>query len=771
LRNQEAAQYARWAAAAAGLIALVVAGVWVQREIRQARARHGAPPMVPATVERQQAEFSFSKVEQDRTLYTIRASRATQYKDQNRALLEDVWITIYSRLGNRNDNIHTRECSYEPETGAIRCEGEVQIDIQGVNPGSGRSAGGTLEVKTRDLSFNRETGEASTTEAVEFRFPAGQGRGLGVSYSTRDSIVRVQHSVEFDLAASPSTDGLPVKVTGSSLEMRRNERVVELDGPAIIRQGSRELAAERFSVQLDDDYQAQRASAEGHPVIHVAEGEARFSVSADKFESVLAPHGGAERIVASGKIAGTRETAAGTEHFSAAHVEIAMLPEHNLVKELTATGGVTVESDRGGDSHLLRTDSLLVRFSPGESSKQRTDKQRIESAETLAPATIESRSGNETTSLRAQKIVAKLSATGRVDQLQGHSGVEVRRQLGRGVPQVSSAAELTATFAAHGDWDTLDETGSVRFEQGLRTASAARAEIVRATGMITLDGSPVISDSMSRTTAATVAVNQDSGEIRATGGVVSSYLSGSQGDAVSLGSGPAHISADSLSGSNSAGHVVYAGHARLWQGASVLEAEQIEIWRDDKKLQATTDVVAILPQASSPFRTAPGKSLGVSSRPTLWHVRAPVLTYWSDQGKAHLEGGVNASSDQGSLESRTLDLFLAAAGTRPAPKGDSPGPLRAALGSLDPSGNRQLSRVLALGGVVVRQADRRGMAERAEYTAADGKFVLSGGEPTLTDGASDTTTGDSLTFFVANDTILIDSQEGSRTLTKHRVEK
>jgi hypothetical protein len=28
-----------------------------------------------------------------------------------------------------------------------------------------------------------------------------------------------------------------------------------------------------------------------------------------------------------------------------------------------------------------------------------------------------------------------------------------------------------------------------------------------------------------------------------------------------------------------------------------------------------------------------------------------------------------------------------------------------------------------------------------------------------------------LTFFVANDTILIDSQEGLRTLTKHRVEK
>jgi hypothetical protein len=78
---------------------------------------------------------------------------------------------------------------------------------------------------------------------------------------------------------------------------------------------------------------------------------------------------------------------------------------------------------------------------------------------------------------------------------------------------------------------------------------------------------------------------------------------------------------------------------------------------------------------------------------------------------------------------------------------------------------------LALGNVVVRQGDRRGVAEQGEYLVADGKFVLSGGQPTITDASSDTTTGHSLTFFVANDTILIDSQEGSRTLTKHRVEK
>jgi lipopolysaccharide export system protein LptA len=73
--------------------------------------------------------------------------------------------------------------------------------------------------------------------------------------------------------------------------------------------------------------------------------------------------------------------------------------------------------------------------------------------------------------------------------------------------------------------------------------------------------------------------------------------------------------------------------------------------------------------------------------------------------------------------------------------------------------------------VVVRQADRRGTGEQAEYTAADQKFVLSGGQPTFTNASNDTTTGRSLTFFVASDTILVDSQEGVRTITKHRVEK
>jgi hypothetical protein len=120
------------------------------------------------------------------------------------------------------------------------------------------------------------------------------------------------------------------------------------------------------------------------------------------------------------------------------------------------------------------------------------------------------------------------------------------------------------------------------------------------------------------------------------------------------------------------------------------------------------------------------------------------------------------------MDSKTLDVFL----THPTVTASASKVPKEVDGlSGGAVGNRQMDKALAKGGVIVRQGDRRASAEQALYSAADGKFILSGGQPTIIDASSDTTTGHSLTFFVANDTILIDSQEGSRTLTKHRVEK
>ena len=752
------------AAAVAGLLAVVVVGVYARRAYLEALARRAAPVAVPVTVQQHSAEFKFSKVEQDRTLFTIRASQATQFKDQSRSLLQDVWITIYGREGLRNDNIHTRECSYDPKSGDVRCEGDVQIDIQGANPASGKPSDKSLQVQTKNLFFNRESGDASTPEAVAFNFPEGKGRAMGVNYSTHDSTVRLLHSVEVDFTPSDHTGGLPVTATGSSLELQHGTRTVVLHGPALVKQGDRELTAEEITIELDAEFRARTARASGHPAIRAGSAGGQFTVTADEFRAFLTPAGWLERIVADGRISGARQTPSGTDHFSTAHVEFSMQPQHNLVNDMTATGGVAVEAHQPGESHVLKTDSLRATFA----SSDRPDQQHIDAAETLSPATIETKTPEETTTLAAKKFNAQFSPAGRLEKLFGHSNVQVRREAGKAPPQLSTSAELVATFGATGEWATFDQTGDVHFHQADRQATAVRAHMVHATETISLDGSPVLIDSASRSTVGNITINQKSGEMRGTGGVVSTYFaSGDSSGSVSIGSGPAHITSESLSGVTTSGHVSYLGHARLWQGESVLDADQIDIWRDEKKLQAMGHVNAVFPQAPGQFGPSPVQAPGQPSAkprekasdssqgPVLWKIHAPTLTYWNDQGKAHLEGGVSASSEQGQMDSRALDVFMAADSAQPG----------------QPRGPNQVTRALAQGDVVVRQADRRGVAEQAEYTAADGKFVMSGGQPTIADAGSDTTTGRSLTFFVANDTILIDSQEGSRTLTKHRVEK
>jgi len=752
MRTTEGARYARWAAAVAVGLTLIVAAVYLRRTWHEERVRRDAPPPVPETVQQRSAEFSFSKVEQDRTLFTVRASSATEFKDQNRSLLEDVWITIYGREGNRYDNIHTRECNYEPATGHIICQGDVQIDLESSVEAKSAPGQRAIHVETKNISFDRQTGEVKSEAPVEFRFPYGEGQGVGATYSTSEARIRLEHDVELKLA-QPSGSTIPAVFTGSSLEYRRNEHTMRLFGPVVARQGERELSAGNLTLELDAELRARRAVASGKPEMRSADPKGRSSVTADEFIAFFNPQGWVERIFAEGDVHGDRAGPAGQDTFAAQRVGIEMEPRANEPRLLTATGDVkasmrsstpapsAASSTLGaGAWRQIEAPAMRLEFVAGAKARER----RVEGAETLGPGVIETKSAEEDTRIRAARFTAKFDSQGRLQRLLGHSGVQIDRKLTSGAPQTSTADELAVSLSAGGDWATLDESGKVRFRQADRTAQADRAHIVRATDMVTLEGSPVVTDNASRTTAAAMEINQRTGDVHATGGVRTSYFSAQGNGATNFGPEPAHITSQVLTGNSTTGHAVYSGGARLWQGDAVIEADTIELWRGEQRMEARGNVVALVPQAPDARHQA--------SRPTIWHVQAPHLQYFSAEGRAQLDGGVTAESDQGNLLSRTLDLYLS-----PSPQGEK--------------GSRQLTRAVALGGVVVEQGGRRGTAQRGDYTAAEGKFVLSGGQPTLTDASHDTTTGRELTFFVSSDTILVSSETGLRTLTKHRIEK
>jgi lipopolysaccharide export system protein LptA len=119
--------------------------------------------------------------------------------------------------------------------------------------------------------------------------------------------------------------------------------------------------------------------------------------------------------------------------------------------------------------------------------------------------------------------------------------------------------------------------------------------------------------------------------------------------------------------------------------------------------------------------------------------------------RGRIEQSARVDSEQGSIQADKIDLYFSDGGAANATK--------------------QLSRSVATGDVTVRQQDRRGTSGRAEYTASEGKFVLSGDQPTLYSSTGDTTTGRQLTFYFADDRIVVDSADGSKTVTLHTVEK
>jgi LPS export ABC transporter protein LptC len=778
MRNSEARRYAQWSLAAAGLLAVVVAGVYARNIWLARQAEKKAPPAVPSTVEQRSNEFSYSKVEGQRTIYTVRASRTTEFKEGSRNLLEDVAISVYGKKGERNDTLRTRACDFISNTGKISCAGEVQISLQAA--GASQASANAIQVATSALTFDRESGEARTDNPVTFHWPGGQGRAVGVSYDSNSGTLRLHRSVELNLSPSalpektePAEEKI-LHVAGDSMSFQRDAREVLVAGDVHAQQATYELTAEKLLLQLDAEFQARRITASGRPQVHDLDPQGPIVLNADEIVSGLRPDGSVESIVATGNVHATRNTSVGGDGVDAGRIQVDLATRDNMPRLLTASNGVTLTSTsaafNGGTRHV-QSDALELRFS----SNSRPGQDVLESVNTLAPARVDWQSvalvnGKpvpQSTYMAGQRMNLKFDGQNLLQQLVSTGGVEVTRKLGDAPAETTASRELTAKFDKTGEWTTIDQTGDVRFHDAQRTGQGDHAHMDRAANTVALDGSVVFADAATRTTAQSASFSQGANTLRADGHVQTTDLHPATASITNLAQVPAHISAEHLVADTARGHAVYSGKGRLWQGQSVIEGDTIELDSPTHILMVKGQVRGIFPQApyspkpgeaagpppSKTTKSLPNRTPGQAAQPgtQLGRVRGGLLTYWETESSARIEQGARVDSEQGSLQADRIDLYFSDAGAG--------------------NGTKQLSRSVASGAVTVRQEDRRGTSDRAEYTASEGKFVLSEGKPTLYSSTGDTTTGRQLTFYFADDRIVVDSADGSKTVTLHQVEK
>jgi lipopolysaccharide export system protein LptA len=800
MKRSEAARYARWSATLALLLALATGAVYVQHKVMARVQKRGAPPAAPPNVERQSNGLTFSKVDGDRKIFTVEASKSTEFRDQAASLLEEVKITIFGQQGDRHDVIRTHSCQYAKSNGAISCSGAVQIDLQTAaeaelakKRGANETTGHAGHVETRNVTFDQASGTAHTVERVTFTFPEGSGEAMGVEYNSQLGTMKLLRDVKMTLVQSggpAGTAGQEVHVTGASLDFDRDTRLLHLEGPAHAQTQTAQLDAGEMTLNLDEDFRARKllATAGGygnrpHAVSSAASGP--VDLTANVLTAWFDQDGGLKRLDASGKVEGSRKTGAEDEEFTAANSSVELWPEISQPKLINMDGGVIlITNAKTGQIRILETDKARMEFTEGSDDKPSQPKK----AQTLAPGKIQwtdaqangqaadgvdaGKDQATRTKLSADKFVLDFTG-GKATQLAANGNVQAQRDMPGAPSQITTAKRGVTHLLANGGWSQIELNENVKFKEGERSGQADHAIAVSASQITTLNGQAMVRDASTETRAAIIFL-QATGDISAEGGVRSrtlpvrgstSQVSGTtpqaSGTTPQFSNGPANITAEKMQANSKSGRALYSGHARLWQGDSVLEADSIELLQKSRQLNAVGKVRSVFPQAAGHDTIGTSATNRSSKKASLWHIASDTFTYVDLENRAHLEGNVVVQSDVQRMRSDLLDLYFTRANAAGAAEKSSNGAI----------GAQQISRAVGTGRVVVDEQTRKASAERAEYTAADGKFVMSGGNPTLFDGTQGTTTGRQLTFFLADDTIIVDSEKGSRTLTKHQVQK
>jgi lipopolysaccharide export system protein LptA len=342
--------------------------------------------------------------------------------------------------------------------------------------------------------------------------------------------------------------------------------------------------------------------------------------------------------------------------------------------------------------------------------------------------------------------------------------------------RVSTSRTLDAAFQPEGGISSIVQQGGVVLTDNQppdkRTqAWAGKALYTPADGILLLTGSPRVADGGMVTTANSIRFNRTNDDAFAEGDVKSTYsdLKEQPNGALLASASPIHVTAATMTAHSSNAIALYQGKARLWQDANVIEAPSIQFDRNQRSLlaegTATHPVSTVLVQdahasaeekihyngdqtAKARTKDRPADAITVTSAR---------LTYVDAERRAHYDGDVIAKGASFTASAKTADAYLV--------------PRSQATSNQQLTAPGRLDHMVAEGSVVVQQPSRRAEGQKLVYTAADDKFVLTGGPPSIFDAERGKITGVSLTFFRADDRVLVEGKASTPVVTQTRVAK
>lgn len=782
---QSIAQARKWLVAAAVFVMAVVGVAYYVARSRVKPSLHNIPKQLGIDIQQTSEGFTLSKSEAGRTIYTIRASKAVQFKSGGHADLRNVHVVIYGKTHDRYDQIYGEQFSYDPQSGDVVGAGEVHIDLQGYAEGPQKpdqappdELKNPIHLKTHNLVFNQKTGLAHTDEVVEFRSAQASGSAKGAYYDSNTNELQLKSDVNI-----VTTGAKAAVITGSSGTIQKEPRQAVLNG-ARIEQPTRTLTSDKVTMLFEPDNTVQHITAEGN--VHIeSRGPTITDVTGPHADVNMGPDNNAQQAIITGgakfDTRGDNLTHGTAETFILDFDKDNQPARFHMVKNAhlhqdpqpgkpgagPASGQpMEIAADAldfvlANGSDLQTADTIgkaQITILPNPNKPKSTDKSADKNAQQM---------GNSTTVATAGKFHAIFGEGNQIRSLHGAPASRIV-SISPGEPdKVSTADKLDVAFASDGGVQKLIQSGNFEYHEpsgkpdvGGRSAFADTAIYTPADQLLLLNGSPRVIDNGMTTTADAIRMNRQSNDAYADGNVKTTYsdLKPQPNGALLATSDPIHVTAEHMASRSQPSIAHYTGNVRLWQTANVVRAPKIDFDQQKRTIVAFGDkqhsVTSLFVQQSADGKLTPVE------------VTADKLTYNDDERKARYSGNVFAKSATSTISAMQIDIYL-----KPAVPGDTPQvKTKAAIvpGSEGPS---QIDHMVAEGKVVVTEPNRRAVGDKLVYTADDAKYYLTGKSPSIFDATRGTVWGDALTFYSRDDRVLVESKHSSPTITRARITK
>jgi lipopolysaccharide export system protein LptA len=824
----------RLLAVIAVLFTAVVAGMYFYARTRERNVLKEIPNKLGIDIKQTANGFQFSKSDGKRTLFTIEASDLKQFKLDGSAELHNVSIVLYGRDSSRFDQVYGDDFSYDKKSGDLTAHGDVQIDLEanpsgetGPDQGTPKELKNPIHLKTQDLVFNQNSGDASTAARVDFRTPQATGWAVGVQYSGKTNTLTLASQIHVTLGGQGAAN-----LFATHGRVTRDPRVIVLDHPRLERK-SGTVEAEEATFFLGSDNSVQRVLATGNVSAAGADRDAdQMRARADEAEMLLV---GRQNLLHTATLTGNvhvERLGSQPMQGDAGRAVLDFMGQNQLQK-VHAMDGVRLAQHGGITSALAGNASQAPEPLASEHASQPyvsgpqdfditapvvdffvAEGRRVDHAETsgaaqiiISPSPAQSPSLQDAkasvqasvqrTVITAGRFEAKFAqipeGSSRLTSIHGEPDARIVNSA-PGLPdRVSTSRTLDAAFLPQGGIASIIQQGTVAYNDGQAASKrtqawANKALYTPADRILVLSGSPRVSEGGMVTTARTIRINRATDDAFAEGDVKSTYseLTEQPSGALLASSSPIHVTAATMMVHNSPEVALYQGKARLWQDANIVEAPSIQFDRDRRFLVAQGNgaqpVSTVLVQAkpgqpdkakrdnAQPDGAGQDKAQAGKSRETGEHkakneekpgeaspvaITSARLTYADAERLAHYEGGVVAKGSSFTSSSSTLDVYLV--------------PRSQTSSSQLLTGPGQLDHMVAKGNVVVQQPSRRAEGQTLVYTAAEDKFVLTGGPPSIFDAERGKITGVSLTFFRGDDRVLVEGEANTPVVTQTRV--